>query len=113
MWLDENELRGGDDFERKIGHQIDRCAVFIPLISQTTESRKEGWFRREWDRAVRRLPAMDQTVPFLFPITIDGLTFGTTRFVREEFKRKQWTACPGGVPPQEFMDQLMAVVNEV
>ncbi|MBL9183746.1 MAG: toll/interleukin-1 receptor domain-containing protein [Verrucomicrobiaceae bacterium] len=112
VWLDENELRGGDDFERKIGHQIDRCAAFIPLLSQTTESRKEGWFRREWDRAIKRLPAIDQTVPFLFPITIDGLTAGTARFVREEFKRKQWTACPGGVPPQEFIAQLHTALGE-
>ena len=112
VWLDEDRLGAGDDFERKIGHQIDRCAAFIPLISQTTESRKEGWFRREWDRAIKRLPAMDQTVPFLFPITIDGLTASTTRFVRDEFKRKQWTACPGGVPPDGLIDQLMAAVNE-
>src|SRR5215467_7232746 len=48
VWFDQSELRGGDAWDRKIRDQIRHCALFIPVISRHSQSRLEGYFRREW-----------------------------------------------------------------
>src|SRR4051812_28475137 len=53
VWYDENELTGGDAWDQKIRRQIRDCDYFMPVISATTERRKEGYFRREWRGAGR------------------------------------------------------------
>src|SRR4051812_50034664 len=53
VWYDENELAGGDAWDQKIRRQIRDCDYFMPMISATTERRKEGDFRREWRGAGR------------------------------------------------------------
>src|ERR1043165_6048340 len=54
VWYDENELGGGDAWDQKIRRQIRDCDYFMPVISSSTERRKEGYFRREWRLAVER-----------------------------------------------------------
>jgi hypothetical protein len=54
VWLDQSELRGGDAWDRQIRRQIHDCALFIPLISQHSQERLEGYFRLEWKLAVDR-----------------------------------------------------------
>ena len=38
--------------------EIHDCALFIPVISVNTVSRREGYFRLEWDLADQRDPRM-------------------------------------------------------
>ena len=47
VFLDQSELRGGDAWDRKIRHEIHDCALFIPIVSQHTQERLEGYFRHE------------------------------------------------------------------
>ena len=54
VWFDQSELRGGDAWDRQIRRQIHDCALFIPLISQHSQERLEGYFRLEWKLAVDR-----------------------------------------------------------
>src|SRR6478735_7100675 len=70
VWFDISELRGGDTWDAKIRRQIKECALFVPLISATTNSRPEGYFRLEWKLAVDRSHLMADDAPFLFPIAI-------------------------------------------
>ena len=51
VWFDQNELRGGDAWDAKIRGQIKTCALFVPVISATTQSRDEAYFRLEWKLA--------------------------------------------------------------
>ena len=51
VWFDQNELRGGDQWDANIRGQIKSCALFIPVISTTTQSRDEAYFRLEWKLA--------------------------------------------------------------
>jgi hypothetical protein len=46
-FLDQSELRGGDAWDQKIRHEIHDCALFIPIVSQHTQERLEGYFRRD------------------------------------------------------------------
>ena len=56
VWFDQSELRGGDAWDQSIRKQIKTCALFLPVISQNTHARAEGYFRLEWKLAVDRLP---------------------------------------------------------
>jgi TIR domain len=54
VWFDRSELRGGDTWDALIRRQIKGCYLFAPIISANTQSREEGYFRREWKIAVDR-----------------------------------------------------------
>jgi hypothetical protein len=54
VWFDQSELRGGDTWDALIRQQIKACYLFVPMISANTQSREEGYFRREWKLAVDR-----------------------------------------------------------
>ena len=47
VWFDQSQLRGGDVWDQKIRCEIRDCALFIPVISANTASRREGYFRLE------------------------------------------------------------------
>ena len=108
VWFDQDELHGGDSWDRKIRGQIRTCALFLPVISARTEARSEGYFRREWKIAAERTHDMAAGVPFLVPIAIDP-TPENEASVPEEFLRVQWTRLPGGTPTPEFV----ALVNRL
>lgn len=65
VFVDQSELRGGDAWDQKIRHEIHDCALFMPVISQHTQQRLEGHFRREWRLAVERAGDMAQNKAFL------------------------------------------------
>ncbi len=97
VWYDENELSGGDAWDQKIRRQIRDCEYFMPLISATTEARKEGYFRREWRLATDRSLDMADDVLFLIPVSIDGTSEAGAR-VPDKFLTVQWLRLPGGQP---------------
>lgn len=105
VWLDQSELRGGDAWDAQIKKQIHECALFMPVISAHTNSRAEGYFRREWNLAVRRLLDMAQDSAFLVPIVVDD-TRETDARVPEEFVHVHWTRLPGGETPPAFAERV-------
>jgi TolB-like protein/Tfp pilus assembly protein PilF len=105
VWFDQNELRGGDTWDAKIRNQIRSCTLFMPVISATTQSRGEGYFRREWKLAVDRTHDMAEGVPYVVPVVIDG-TAESEALVPEVFMRVQWTRLEGGMPTPQFVEQV-------
>jgi len=97
VWYDESELGGGDAWDQKIRRQIRDCDYFMPVISATTEARKEGYFRREWRLATERTLDMADDVLFLLPVAIDGTSEIGAR-VPDKFLTVQWLRLPGGQP---------------
>src|SRR3954471_6429119 len=95
VWLDEDELAGGEAWDAKIRNQIRTCSYFMPVISATTETRREGYFRREWRLAVERTLDLADDVLFLVPVVIDETREQGAR-VPEKFTTVQWLRCPGG-----------------
>ena len=105
VWFDQSELRGGDAWDRQIRKQIHDCAMFIPIISATTQGRTEGYFRREWKLAVDRTHDMSERVAFLVPVVIDD-TGDAQADVPEAFRAVQWTRLPAGEAPTAFVDRV-------
>jgi len=110
VWFDQNELRGGDTWDTNIRGQIKSCALFIPIVSQQTEERSEGYFRREWKLAVDRTHDMAGGRAFLVPVVIDA-TAEAGAAVPEEFMRVQWSRLASGAPTPEFVAQVKRLLE--
>jgi TolB-like protein/Tfp pilus assembly protein PilF len=105
VWFDQSELRGGDAWDQKIRREIHECALFIPVISANTTSRREGYFRLEWDLADQRSHRMARDQAFVVPVCLDA-TPGAGTDVPESFHRVQWTRLPIGATPPAFVNRI-------
>ena len=105
VWFDQNELRGGDQWDAKIRGQIKACALFIPVISTTTQTREEAYFRLEWKLADDRSHLMAPGKAFVVPVVIDD-TPEAGAVVPDSFGRAQWTRLAGGQPSTAFIEQV-------
>ena len=110
VFLDQSELRGGDAWDQKIRHEIHDCALFIPLVSQHTQERLEGYFRHEWKLAIERTHHMAEQMPFLVPVVVDG-TGDREAFVPDAFRALQWTRLPGGETPPAFVERIKRLLS--
>jgi TolB-like protein len=110
VWFDQSELRGGDVWDRQIRKHIHDCALFIPIISSTTQARLEGYFRREWKLAVDRTHDMADGKPFLVPVVIDD-TDDQEAEVPESFRAVQWTRLPEGQTPPAFVERVTRLLS--
>jgi len=110
VWVDQSELRGGDVWDHRIRREIHDCTLFIPVISASTASRREGYFRLEWDLADQRSHRMARDQPFIVPVCLD-LTPGTGADVPESFHRVQWTRLPAGETSPAFIERIRRLLS--
>ncbi len=109
-WFDMDRLEAGDDYDRKIQRNIARCSYFIPVISQNTQRRLEGYFRREWSYALDRARNMAEGALFILPVSVDG-TDAAQGHVPERFKALHFTPLPAGRVTQEFAQRLAELLR--
>jgi TolB-like protein/Flp pilus assembly protein TadD len=110
VWFDRSELRGGDAWDQKIRRQIKECSLFVPIISEHTQARAEGYFRLEWHLAEQRSYLMAHDQPFLVPVVIDATSDAEAR-VPERFRERQWIRVNAGERSADFVyrvKQLLA-----
>lgn len=105
VWFDQSELRGGDAWDATIRRQIRTCSLFIPILSSSSHSRAEGYFRLEWKLAIDRSHLIAADRPFLLPVVIDATSELDDR-IPERFREVQWIRVPGGEPPAGFADHV-------
>ena len=110
VWFDQSELRGGDAWDASIRRQIKTCALFIPVISNNTHTRGEGYFRLEWKLAVDRSHLMASDLPFLLPVVVDDTADDEDR-VPDRFRELQWTRLPAGANTDAFVDRVRRLLS--
>ncbi len=110
VWFDQSELRGGDAWDTNIRQQIGECALFVPVISEATQARREGYFRLEWKLADERTHQMAEGTPFILPVTIDA-TNERGALVPKSFLAVQWTKLPGGENPVAFGERVRKLLG--
>ncbi len=110
VWFDQSELRGGDTWDALIRRQIKGCYLFVPMISANTQSREEGYFRREWKLAVDRTNDMAGSRAFLLPVVIDG-TSDSEALVPEKLREVQWTRLPAGANTDAFVEHVRRLLS--
>lgn len=109
FWFDLNPDPGrgltvGDDFDRKIRSCIERCSLFIAVLSCHTDAREESYFRREWDYAIERSCGIAPQVPFLVPVVVDGTAIFST--LPQKIEGTHRMALQNGVVTEPFAEQL-------
>jgi TolB-like protein/Tfp pilus assembly protein PilF len=109
VFLDQSELRGGDAWDKKIRHEIRDCVLFIPIVSQHSQKRLEGYFRHEWNLAIERTHHMAENKAFLVPVVVDG-TPEHDPSIPEKFRELQWTRLPAGETPPEFVTRIQKLL---
>jgi TolB-like protein len=110
VWFDQSELRGGDVWDQRIRREIRDCALFIPIVSQHTQERLEGYFRREWKLAIERTQDMAEQKHFLVPVVVDS-TCDRDAIVPDLFRAVQWTRLPAGETPAAFVDRVRRLLS--
>jgi hypothetical protein len=109
-WFDKSALKPGDDWDQQLRSAVQRCGWFLPLLSENTQQRTEGYFRLEWNGAAERSKRIHGR-KFIFPIVIDPIYTGDTdryAFVPDAFKAVQYCHAPGG----QISDELKAELRE-
>jgi len=102
--------RGGDAWDEMIRRQIAECALFVPIISEATAARLEGYFRLEWTLADQRTQRMARTKTFIVPVCIDSKPESGSD-VPESFVRVQWSRLSGGVTPPAFIERVRSLLS--
>jgi hypothetical protein len=82
----------------------------MPVVSQHTQERLEGYFRLEWKLAVDRSHLMATERSFLVPVVVDG-TRDQEAFVPDAFRAVQWTRLPGGETPPVFVERIKRLLS--
>lgn len=113
VWLDDDRLVCGDNFENNLEDAVKRhCGFFISVISETTEKRSEAYFHKERRWAAERSVSFAETRPFYFPIVIDG-TSSPLRNEPRVFSKIDFERAPGGAASDAFCDRLAEIQRKL
>lgn len=110
VWFDQSELRGGDAWDASIRKQIKACALFVPVISASTDARPEGYFRLEWKLAVDRSHLMADDQPFFVPVILGDTSEPNSR-VPEKFRERQWTRLTDDASTTAFAERVAKLIG--
>jgi TIR domain/SIR2-like domain len=116
-WFDRAELTAGDQWEKKILPQIQReVRLFVPVISDRTAGRSEGYVFREWREALERSKKIVGR-KFIVPVVVDDDYQGDLRrynSLMDEFPAFQdfhVGRAPGGEPDEQLRQTLVAEIR--
>ena len=110
VWFDENELRGGDAWDRAIRKQLRDCALFVPVITANTQTRLEGYFRLEWNLAEDRSRLMAKGKPFIVPVCLDD-TPERDAVAPDAFMAVQWVRLAAAASPAPFVERVRRLLT--
>jgi hypothetical protein len=106
VWFDEARLETGHAYDEMIQESIRNCALFIALVSNNTEARDDGYFRKEWRFAEARSWNLSTRRRFIIPVRIDRLS-PEDADVPASFKSLTWGYAPRGQPDDALIDEIV------
>lgn len=102
-WIDRT-LAAGDGWENTVRHNLERCSLFIPILSRHSLTQAPRFFRAEWDGAIKIAERMPPSRPFILPVVIDD-TSPTDPGLPELFRNQHWVRLtPHGISPEQVAD---------
>jgi hypothetical protein len=105
VWFDKADLDAGDDYELKIKRNIERCSLFVPVISGNCLTPKRRFFRIEWNHAQSVALQVPPSMQFILPVAIDG-TSPTEPFLPDRWNHLHWHRLTGGQTSSEFVETV-------
>ena len=114
VWLDKNELQLGDDWARGIRRGIERCSLFLPVVSQRSlsEENRRRYFWREWNDADDFARGMAPGEAFINPIVIDDDIRIDRVSLPSSFQKAQGTSLPGANVTSDVAERLKELVRD-
>ena len=112
VWFDKNALQVAGDWANSIHRSIERCSLFLPVISREalSEENRRRYFWREWNVADDRACGMAPDEEFIVPVVVDDTRMDRTT-LPDTFKRKQGPSLPGGTVTPEVAQRLTEIVR--
>jgi hypothetical protein len=96
----------GDRFKDRIQQAIRRSDLFVPILSRHCLSRRERYFRWEWEYAFEKAKGLPASVQFVFPVVIDDVP-PSHEDIPQELAELSWESVVAGLT-----DDLVAKVKE-
>jgi hypothetical protein len=113
VWFDRDALQTEDVWARRIRLSLERCSIFLPVISRhalSEENRRDRYFWREWKDADDLTRAMAGEA-FIIPVVIDDTRIDPA-LLPDSFKRVQSMSLPGGKVTPEAAKLLVGLVRD-
>jgi hypothetical protein len=107
VWLDRSRIKHGEEWSDKINQNIAKCFLFFPILSHTTNRRREGVFFEEWKCAEIREGRLRPGTIFIVPIPIDDSE------VPSRFGSKHYEVFPKGQLTPEFIAWIKQVLADL
>jgi hypothetical protein len=113
VWFDKAALQLADDWARSIRRGIERCSLFLPVVSRRSvgEENRRRYFWREWNDADDFARGMAPGEAFIVPVVIDD-----TRIDRaplpDSFLRAQGKSLPDGRVTPDVAELLKELVRD-
>ncbi len=105
IWFDRQRLFAGDDFESRIRRNIERCSLFIVVLSKSCVTPDRRFFRLEWDQAQRVAVTVPDSAEFILPVVVDDLPHDH-EFIPPRFRQLHWQAQPGSTVDTAFIEHV-------
>ena len=105
VWFDKADLDAGDEYELKIKRNIERCSLFVPVISGNCLTPKRRFFRIEWNHAQSVAQQVPPSMQFILPTAIDD-TSPAEPFLPDRWNHLHWHRLAGGRPTTEFVETV-------
>ncbi|HEX3553246.1 MAG TPA: toll/interleukin-1 receptor domain-containing protein [Thermoanaerobaculia bacterium] len=112
VWFDKYALQIGEDWKRSIRRGIERCSLFLPVISRQalSEENRRRFFWWEWNEAADLARGMAPDEVFIVPVAVDD-----TRIDRaplpDAFTRAQGKTLPNGQVTSDVAELLKELVR--
>jgi len=113
VWFDKDALQMGDDWARSIRRGLERCSLFLPVISRQTlsEENRRRYFWREWNDADDFARGMAPGEAYIVPVVIDDTRIDRA-VLPDSFKRAQGKNLPDGKVTPDAAELLVKLVRD-
>ncbi len=113
VWFDKDALQMGDDWARSIRRGIERCSLFLPVISRqaVSEGNRRRYFWREWNAADDFAHGMAPDEAFIVPVVIDDTRIDHAP-LPDSFKKTQGESLLEGKLTSGVAELLVGLVRD-
>lgn len=111
VWLDEREFKGGDAVDETIIKAINKCKIFIPLVSKNsqkiqTEDGKLKYHQQEWHQVYTNKTSSKKGIKII-PLKIDD-----TKWIHDKFRNIFHLNIPGGGREGDY-EKLISQMKDI
>jgi hypothetical protein len=115
VWFDRQQLKSGDQWEKKINQGLNKCSLFAPIISKHSFTPEARFFREEWVAAEKVVHQLPPSRHFVVPVAVDDTSPEAEKVktdMPEVFQTPQWVRLPDGRVTPEFVERVKELFRE-